>query len=286
MLSRIMHWAEQVENIRAIIMVGSHANTGKQDELSDYDLSIFGHQFDFIRQDDWQNRIATLSLCIHDKFSWGDWQIPTRLCLFENHAKVDFSFHPLSLLESMVNAQKLNPTYDAGYRVLLDKDSIAAQLPDPTFQAYKVKKPTVHEFQICQDEFWFEAYHVAKYIFRNDLWTAIGRDHDLKKWLLKMLEWDAAIKKDFALQAKGEGKCLREWISPSYLKRLPDCFSGWNASDQRKALLESLDLFRELAKATASALNMSYQEKADQDITAFISKLTNLQDGKSKIQSI
>jgi hypothetical protein len=48
MLSQILHWAEQQTNIRSVLMVGSRANNGKQDDLSDYDLSIFGNQFDFI----------------------------------------------------------------------------------------------------------------------------------------------------------------------------------------------------------------------------------------------
>jgi len=283
MLSQILHWAEKQTGIRSILMVGSRANNGKQDNLSDYDLSIFGNQFDFIAQDDWLNGISAQTICIHEKFYWGDWQIPTRLVLFENHAKVDFSFHPLSLLENMVSTKKLNQTYDAGYQVLLDKDGITGQLPKPSFQAYRIARPTEHEFENCQNEFWFESYHVAKYIMRFDLWAAKIRDHDMKKWLLAMLEWNAATRSNFTLSIKREGKYISDWIHPAYKSRMGACFAGWDALAQHSALMASLDLFRTVAKETASLLDYAYKEKPDQNLSNYIATLIPYTDGQSPL---
>ncbi|HMH33535.1 MAG TPA: aminoglycoside 6-adenylyltransferase, partial [Puia sp.] len=202
---------------------------------------------------------------------------------FENHAKVDFSFHPLSLLENMVSTKKLNQTYDAGYQVLLDKDGITGQLPKPSFQAYRIARPTEHEFENCQNEFWFESYHVAKYIMRFDLWAAKIRDHDMKKWLLAMLEWNAATRSNFTLSIKREGKYISDWIHPAYKSRMGACFAGWDALAQHSALMASLDLFRTVAKETASLLDYAYKEKPDQNLSNYIATLIPYTDGQSPL---
>ena len=89
-------------------MVGSLAGQGKKDHLSDLDISIFGSHFDFISDDAWLDAIAPNIVCIHEQFQWDDFIIPTRLTIFDKGVKVDFSFHPISLLEKMVNQQKLS----------------------------------------------------------------------------------------------------------------------------------------------------------------------------------
>ena len=127
-ISSILAWANREECVRAVLMVGSRAQQGKEDEFSDFDLSIFGTPFDFIVKDNWLEEISPFILCIHDQFKWGEFSIPTRLTIFDDHTKVDFSFHPLSLLIEMVSSQILSPTYDSGYQVLLDKDKIARRL--------------------------------------------------------------------------------------------------------------------------------------------------------------
>ena len=62
---------------------------------------------------------------------------PTWLVIFEGSRKVDFSLLPLANLRDTIDAGPLPELYDRGYRVLLDKDGLAARLP----LTRRVRKP-------------------------------------------------------------------------------------------------------------------------------------------------
>ena len=270
MLSQIQAWAEGINGIRTILVVGSMAGTGKQDELSDFDISVFGDQFDFISSDNWLDQISPWVICIHEKFSLFGEQIPTRLTLFANYQKVDFSFHPQTLLSKMAGDQQLPPTYDAGFHVLVDKDQITGRLAKPTYKAYSISLPDPPAFALCQLEFWFESYHIAKYLLRQDWWAAKSRDQALKKWLLSMMQWHAAARSAVPLKAKGEGRQLSDWMSEDWQQKLAACFSGWLEDEQWAGLGATLDLFSAAAKQTASLLGYVYNQRAEDWMRGFI----------------
>ncbi|MFI5155118.1 MAG: aminoglycoside 6-adenylyltransferase [Chitinophagales bacterium] len=272
-LSGIMSWAKDEPSVRTILMVGSKAQQGKQDKFSDFDLSIFGNSFDFITNDDWLEAISPVILCIHDQFKWGESSIPTRLTIFDDHTKVDFSFHPASLLLEMVSSQILTPTYEAGYVVVLDKDKIADLLPKAKGQAYQVLLPDKDAFNEAINEFWFEAYHIAKYLSREDFWAAKSRDHDMKKWMLRMLQWNAAANAPTPIKAKNEGRQMQDWIRPEWFNALEACFSEWDALSQWKALGISMKTFAILARETATVLGYLYNEKPESGLRNYILQL-------------
>ncbi len=272
-LSSILTWANREESVRAVLMVGSRGRPGQQDKFSDFDLSIFGSDFDYIGNDEWLEVISPVILCIHDQFKWGESTIPTRLTIFGDHTKVDFSFHPISLLGEMVINQVLTPTYDSGYQVVLDKDGMAKQLPKPLFQSYQILLPDKEAFQVAIDEFWFEAYHVAKYLAREDLWAAKSRDHAMKIWMLRMLQWNAAAGAPSEIKAKHEGRQLGDWIRVQWLDKLEDCFSGWNSISQWQALTACIKTFANLSRETAALLGWYYPEKPESGLMDYILQL-------------
>ena len=272
MLPQILDWANNEEGIRIVLMVGSRAIPGKSDDLSDYDFSIFGTYDAFRVNDDWLKRIQPPCICIHAEFPWDSIQIPTRLVIFENGIKVDFAFHPLYLIERMIVSQQLFPDYHAGYKVVLDKENIAHQLPKASLKAFLIRLPSQTEFMNAVNEFWFEAYHVAKYLHRKDLWVTKFRDEAMKTWLLKMLEWNAAAFSQLPLSSGPNGKNLRAWVQKKYYGKLGNCFSGWSASSGRKALFETIGLFKEVATETALQLQYPYDTKPGDRISAIISK--------------
>ncbi len=137
MLDKIINWATQQTGIVVMLLVGSRAGNNF-DALSDCDISIFGEDYSYIKNDNWLHEIQDHWVCIHEKFMWNETKIPTRLVIFEDAVKVDFAFHPLSLLYEMIDEQKLSPAYDSGFKILLDKENIAARLPPPSLQAYLV----------------------------------------------------------------------------------------------------------------------------------------------------
>jgi len=272
-VSRVLDWADHNDSVRVMLLVGSLGQNKHTDNFSDFDLSIFGYDFDFIRDDDWLLKIAAPIVCIHDQFQWGQYSLPTRLTLFDDMTKVDFAFHPLSLLQEMINAQTLSPTYGNGYLVLIDKEGIGQQIPPPDFHAHELKKPDAKEFQLAINEFWFEAYHVVKYLSRKDLWAAKSRDCAIKSWLLSMLQWHAVARAGSALQLKNEGREMQSWIDPNVYAELNHCFGSFNHQQQWSALLSTTKLFSKLTHETASGFDFSYNDVPEKKITEFIFQL-------------
>ncbi len=70
------------------------------------------------------------------------------------------------------------------------------------YAGFIIRKLEEKDFQRNIKEFWFEVYHVGKYIFRHDLWTAKFRDWSAKEWLRQMLEWNIGAHKKLEYQPK------------------------------------------------------------------------------------
>ncbi len=79
--------------------------------------------------------------------------------------KVDFAFYPIEIL------QKMSQGFNCGYTILLDQKNLTKKLPQPFDTGFRIPLPSEREFTDLVREFWFEIYHVAKYIKRRDLWS-------------------------------------------------------------------------------------------------------------------
>ena len=273
MLQHISNWALQEDRISTLLLVGSKAGNGKQDELSDYDISVFGTYDDFEPNDDWLQKINPTLFCIHDQFEWNRLIIPTRLVIFENGKKADFAFHPTSLLELMIQTGKLSSTYDCGYKIIIDKTGLANHLPKASHQAYIHPAPSLPEFTKAFNEFWFEVYHVAKYLSRNDLWTVKFREGEMKKWLLNMLEWNTAARSGFSISISKDGKNIKDWLAASYYQQLDQCFSNWDRASGISALHACVNLFDQVSKETALFLGFAVDDYAAGRIYQFVNQL-------------
>lgn len=272
-LSRIVDWANHTDSIRVILLVGSRAQNKSVDIYSDLDLSIFGRHFDFISDDEWLKKIGSPIVCIHDEFPWDDHLIPTRLTIFDDLTKVDFSFHPLDLLKDMVQRRMLRPAYGNGYSVLIDKEGIGSQIPAADFRAYQMKKPEEKEFQLAINEFWFEAYHVAKYLARKDLWAAKSRDWATKSWLLRMMQWKAVALSGSSLQLKNEGREMWTWLPKEMYNELENCFCGFGLNEQWIGLISTSKLFLKVSRETCKIFGFNYDKGPEEKISEFISQL-------------
>jgi aminoglycoside 6-adenylyltransferase len=277
-LEKIINWANSISNIRAMILSGSLTSKGKQDILSDYDIAIYGNEFDFIENDDWLNNIQEFWVCIHDQFEFLGYEIPTRLTIFDRYFKVDFSFHPMEELQRMIDDKKIPDDYNIGYEVLLDKDKLLKDLPQPTYRGFVLPKPDEKKFAENIKEFWFECYHVAKHLYRNDLWVAKTRDHATKKFLLQMLEWNEACKRNWNFSLKDHGKQMSDWLDKNYWNELHNCFGRFDKEESWNALLNTIQFYQAVAKETAKFLKYEYDEKLDGRMSQFIKDLKSSSD--------
>lgn len=79
----------------------------------------------------------------------------TRLVLFKKGFIIDFQITALKTVDFC--------RYRNGFKVLMDKDGLANNLPEPRFDTYIIKKPDAKALEILVNEFWWNVYYVPKY---------------------------------------------------------------------------------------------------------------------------
>lgn len=269
-LSRVVEWARREDDVRALILVGSRAGREPADDLADIDVSVFAKTSEpYTRNSEWLSAIGDVWVCVPDKFARGGEVIPTRLVIFDGGVKVDFAFYGLHVLDELAGSDEL----DVGYRVLLDKDGATSRLKPPSFSARKHDAPTEAEFVSLCEEFWFEAYHVAKYLKRGDLWAAKFRDWSTKEMLLRMIELSERSRRGWDYDTGHMGKRMKSWAQANTWESLHRAFSRFDAEDGWRGLAATTELFSRLSKETADRLGFAYPDDAGRNITAFISQL-------------
>ncbi|MEO7802004.1 MAG: aminoglycoside 6-adenylyltransferase, partial [Ginsengibacter sp.] len=188
---------------------------------------------------------------------------------------VDFSFHPAELLYKLAAEATLPDAYKNGYKILLDKTGLAAKFPIPDFSAYQLSAPDKKSFQNNENEFWFECYHIAKYLKRNDLWSAKVRDKDAKAFLLEMLQWHHLNKQHTAFHPKLYGREMQSWLDETLWNMLCNCFSNFDEASSWRALDHMINLYRRIAKEVADTFMFTYDENLDAHMSSFIKTLMN-----------
>jgi aminoglycoside 6-adenylyltransferase len=269
-LDRVVDWATARTDIVALIMTGSRARPeGHVDAYSDYDLEIFSSTPErYTSEDVWMKEIAGVWVYLPTESDLG---YPTRLVIFADGRKVDFGIRPVSSLEEIVDRQELGGLYERGYRVLVNRTRLAGRLPTPSYSPPPGRLPKEAEFLAAVEEFWFEAWHIPKYILRGDLWVVKFRDWTMKELLLRMLEWNAAAHQpDVTIGEIGSG--MKEWTGGEVWTRLDECFGRFDADDSRRALLATISLFRDVASDAAVRLGYRYPASLDAALSDYVSR--------------
>jgi aminoglycoside 6-adenylyltransferase len=273
-LRSFISWSEKNEKIRGLILSGSRvAKNSKVDFLSDYDIAVVVNDIDFIKNDQWLNELQEYWVCVHDEFDLLGFKVPTRLVIFNDELKIDFSFLMVQIFNKISSSGLLPDNFNLGYKILLDKDSTLNNLPTPTFKAFLLDKPSEADFNRNVNEFWFEVYHATKYLTRNDLWVAKFRDWSTKQFLLQMLQWYQGSKNNWDFSPKSDGKEMMNWVDSKILERLNQCFGAFEKESSWRAIENTTRLYREVAKEVSQTLNYHYNQSLDTNISEFIDKM-------------
>lgn len=257
---QIRDWASREAAIRAVLVVGSQARDGdpRPDRWSDLDLVLFCTSFaPYLADQSWLRQFGELWVCVPE-----DGHDSELLAVYEGGCKIDLYF---MLLE---NVRAFH--YDRRYRVLIDKDGLAAQLPPPRDAPPRAEPPGQEAFEAAANAFWYQAMQVAKFIRQRDLWRVKMHDHLLKKHLLTVLEWHAHSAPGPARDTWYNGRFMREWADPQAWDELHQTFGGFGAADNWSALLASMALFHRLATETADRLKLVYPARVEERLRGWV----------------
>jgi aminoglycoside 6-adenylyltransferase len=271
LLPRLVVWASQDANIRRLVLVGSRARDAAPDELADIDLQVYARTPDGYTGDEgWLSGIGRPWLCVRDEYVDEGHRVPTRLVLFDQGVKVDFAFYPADAVSAGIRA-------GLAHRILLDKDGAAGGARTEPFAPVHDRRPSEAEFSRAVEEFWFETYHVAKYLARDELWLAKSRDWATKQFLLRMIGWHEQVALGRPHDADSAGK--RRSMNTDTWETLHDVFARFGREESWRAMFSSMDLFRRLATRVAETLGYGYPFDVDANISRFLAGLRDASSG-------
>jgi len=274
LIDKIVALARADPAIRTVILEGSLAVGFQTDELSDYDVNLYatGYQ-NYLADDGWMSQVGPVMLYQKEQFPFYDAIIPTRLVIFQNRTRVDFSFWHAGLLADIVRGDKVYASYRNGCRVLVDKDHLAERLAPPTGDGFLIRQPTRDEFLQTLYDFWFEAYCVGKYLARQNLWFAkLIENRTVKDHLFRMIVWHHQAENGWRPNPliHSEGKRFETWASPEIVRAVSACFSGYDVGDTWTSLFAMVEVLHRLARETSSRLAIAYPAQVEQDVTSYL----------------
>jgi aminoglycoside 6-adenylyltransferase len=194
---------------------------------------------------------------------------------FEDGLKIDFTLWPTGLLRQISAQQVLPPEFDAGYRVLLDKDKLAEGLPPPSYRGYIPAPPTAAEFREKLESFFLDALYVDKCLRRGELVAArhVQEFHMKQEHLVRVLEWLGQIEYGWVLKTGPHGRRIETWLRPDLLARLAATYTSLGVKESQKSFACTFDLFCEAALEVAGQLSFKYPLHMEQKIRGLLSDL-------------
>lgn len=276
-VDRLTRWADGLEAVRALLLVGSRGRPAAAlDRFSDYDvILVVDDATSFASDDSWLRAYGTPLVMLRTTHSPLGAELPTRLVLYDDGTKIDYLIWPVELLRAIPREGLAVATLDLGYRVLVDKDQLAPDLPPPTHQAHIPPKPTETEFRALVEEFWWETTYVAKDLSRGELFPAkYSFDAVIKFDLLRrMLEWYAETERGWSLRPGRRGRRLRTLLPPDLWAEVERTFVGADVNANWEALFATTALFRRIATAVARGLRYRYPVDLDRRVSDHLSEV-------------
>jgi aminoglycoside 6-adenylyltransferase len=262
-------WAQAQPDLRAAMVVGSRARIDPPaDEWSDLDLIVFTTDMEKYAADRrWLDQFGAVTIAVleHSRRGDAEW-----LIVYENGGKFDVLLAPVNAT-GPIDTTPYDIVLIYGARVLFDKSDPAN--PVKIDVHVPIALPTAAEFSEALNVAWLTALRAAKFIARGDLWRAkFACDDQLKAQLLTMLEWHT-LAGDAPRRVWHDGRNLTQWADRRAVMALPGSFAAYDATDLRRALFATLDVYRRLAIETAQRLGLEFPSDTHQQVVHWLKSI-------------
>lgn len=265
---RIIDWASGQPDIRAIVLIGSMVRRDPPaDAQSDVDLVLYVIDPKRYIDPGWRTALGVPLIGVLERWFDGT---PEHLVLYADGPKIDLAFRRYAELQHEVAMGVLHSAYQRGYRVLVDKDELAARLPPTAPFPPILPPPSMATFAETVERFWFWALRSAQVIWRDEGWVAQARLWTLRSILLPVLESEATAR---GVDAWHSGRFLARWADPETLADVQASFGGYSAPELWQALGAMTRLFHRVARRVAERYGYPYPAELEAAITARIAAL-------------
>jgi len=280
-LDQLVHWADEQQLIRAVILTSSRAIPhAALDLFSDYDVILVLRSIQPFHVDrSWVGVFGPVLAIYRDPLIDDHGQQRSAYVVqYETGLKIDFNLWPVELLQQVTASERLPPEFDAGYKILVDKDDLTTPLTAPTYAAYIPTPPTEAHYLELIEGFFLDTTYVAKFLWRDDLMAAKHiLDHSLKQEHLRpMLAWHAEIDHDWKLKPGPYGRRLKQHVRPDLWTELEGTYCALGIEENWQALFRTIALMRRVATEVGQHLGYTYPQELDQRARDYLSRVRHL----------
>ena len=277
-LSLLVRWGESQPLVRAMVMTSTMAIPGgASDILSDYDIELaLSDVHPFAVSRDWLSAFGRVLVMYQDPLETIDgWLHSGNVTQFEGGLKIDFTLLETGYFASLQNVPQLPAEYDAGYRVLLDKDGLIAGWPPPTYRAYIPSPPTYAQYFDMVEGALLDATYVAKYLWRGDLMAArhVLVTYLTDEHLRPLLEWHYEIDHGWQVKPGNYGRRMQQYLRPDLWTELVGTYAGPGLEENWQALFRTLALQRKVAEEVGERLGFSFPEEMVEKTVSYLHQI-------------
>ena len=211
-LDTLAEWAAGRKDVRALILTSTRAIPGgRLDAYSDFDVIVIVDDVRAMLGDTtWQAEFGEVLIAYWDPLevdsaTGADWV--SNITNYTNGLKIDFNLWSQQRYADVTAGPNPYPEFDAGYRIIVDKDDLTADLPappsPPTSRRDRMRRPTYDSSRTSSSG----VPYVANGLLRDELLpTKWVLDFDMRfNYLLPLLEWRVECDYDWTMRTGNLG---------------------------------------------------------------------------------
>lgn len=255
MTDRLAEWAAKRDDVRAMILTSSRAiPKAPVDAYSDYDVVIIVDDVvSMVENRGWLSDFGEVLVSYWDPVHVDEQTSAVWVGSVNNYVsglKIDFSVWSLQRYVDVTVGPDPHPEFDAGHRVLVDKDGLTTGLPPATYRSYIPQPPDEQNYQTLIADFLIGVPYVAKSLLRDELLPAKWvLDFDMRfNYLVPMLQWRVGCDHDWSLRSEELGKGLSKHLPTDTWAEVVDTFAGPEPESNWDALFKMISLFGRAAE--------------------------------------
>ena len=259
-IEQVRGWAQGRQDVGAVLVVGSAARSVvPADTWSDVDIALFvDDPAAYLQDAAWLHAFGTPLLTFIESTAVGD--SLERRVLFEDGLEADFALFPVAAAGRLRADAGADEALRRGYRVLVDRVGLGPILEQSSPTTPAADAPALT--QLASDV-WYHALWAAKKLRRGEVWVARSCvDGYLHARLVELVAIRARAAVDPAVDTWHGGRFLERWAPEHVLDALWQSLSR-DRHDVAGAIRRSVDLFDQLADATATRLGATINVRRD-----------------------
>jgi aminoglycoside 6-adenylyltransferase len=291
MAKAVTEWAEENENVRAVVLTSSRANPhAPVDLLSDYDIELYVGDLRPFLNDQWPETFG--EVLVREPYTWELTEITVTenpdgssriegnagcMVIYRDAPRIDFTILLTEVLEEDI-ARHGGYVNDMGYEILLDKDGLTGNAVPPTYSEYWTRRPNESEYQEVVHHFWWDITYVAKYLHRGELFFAkYMLDGSLHHHYLRtVISWHIGMRSQWQSNPGAFGRWFEKQLDPDIWADIEATFAGADAEENWDAMFKMAEVFGRLASEAGVHLGYAYPIELDRNVKAYLSETRGL----------